>query len=374
MRDNPQHRYWLGLHLLPHFGIVKLSRLLAHFESPEALWLETDAAMMHLPLPKKMLSSYCAARQQIDLQRELDKVAAAGASLLTQDDAAYPALLRELDDRPLLLYVRGQLAADDDKCLGVVGTRKASKRGWDAANELAQELAEHGITIVSGLAHGIDAAAHRGALAAGGRTIAVMGAGIDIIYPRENADIAEEIIEHGAIISELPVGSPPLRTNFTQRNRIISGLSHGVLVAEAPERSGALNTADHALAQGRDVFAVPHSYHSVSGRGCNRLIQDGAKLVMDVSDILDALNMTHLAAQTQRQAERIQPANETESAILAQLDADPTHVDEVVRETQLPAATVSGTLTLLELKGLVESAGAMQYCLARNTNLQRSRR
>ena len=209
MRDNPQHRYWLGLHLLPDFGIVKLSRLLAHFESPEALWLETDAAMLRLPLPRKLLESYCAARRKIDLGREMDKVAAAGAGLLTQDDADYPDLLRQLDDRPLLLYVRGQLSADDDKCLGVVGTRKASKRGWDAANELARELAEHGITIVSGLAHGIDAAAHRGALAAGGRTIAVMGAGINIIYPRENADIAEEIIENGAIITELPVGSRP---------------------------------------------------------------------------------------------------------------------------------------------------------------------
>lgn len=374
MRDNPQHRYWLGLHLLPDFGIVKLSRLLAHFESPEALWLETDAAMLRLPLPEKLLSSFCAVRRKIDLSREMDKVAAAGARLLTQDDAAYPDLLRQLDDRPLLLYARGKLRGDDEKRLGVVGTRKASKRGWDAANELARELAQHGITIVSGLAHGIDAAAHRGALAAGGRTIAVMGAGIDIIYPRENADIAEEIIENGAIITELPVGSPPLRTHFTQRNRIISGLSHGVLVAEAPERSGALNTADHALAQGRDVFAVPHSYHSVSGRGCNRLIQDGAKLVMDVRDILESLNVNHLAAQTQRQAERIQPADETESAILGQLDSDPLHVDEIVRETKLPAATVSGTLALLELKGLVESAGAMQYCLARNSSLQRSGR
>ncbi len=373
MRDNPQHRYWLGLHLLPDFGIVKLSRLLAHFPTPEALWRETDAAMLRLPLPKNMLSSFCAARRKIDLQRELDKVAAAGASLLTQDDAAYPALLRRLDDRPLLLYARGQLMADDDLCLGVVGTRKASKSGWDAANELAQELARHGITIVSGLAHGIDAAAHRGALAAGGRTIAVMGAGIDIIYPRENTEIAAEIMENGAIISELPVGSPPLRTNFTQRNRIISGLSHGVLVAEAPERSGALNTADHALAQGRDVFAVPHSYYNVNGRGCNRLIQDGAMLVMDARDILETLNITFQAAQAQQQAEQIQPADETESAILAQLDSEPIHVDEIVRETRLPAATVSGTLALLELKGLVESAGAMQYCRARNRNIKRSR-
>ncbi|MXX51261.1 MAG: DNA-protecting protein DprA [Chloroflexi bacterium] len=374
MSDNPQHRYWLGLHLLPKFGIVKLSRLLAHFESPEALWVEPDTAILRLSLPRKLLYSFCAARQKIDLQRELDKVAAAGASLLSQDDAAYPALLRQLDDRPLLLYVRGQVMDADEKCLGVVGTRKPSKRGWDAANELSQELARQGVTIVSGLAHGIDAAAHRGALAGGGRTIAVLGCGIDKIYPRENSEIAEEVIASGAIFSELPIGSPPLPTNFLQRNRIISGLSHGVLVAEAPERSGALNTAHHALAQGRDVFAVPHGYYSISGRGCNRLIQDGAQLVMDASDILDALDMTHLTAQTQRQAELIQPADTTESAILAQLDSDPSHVDEIVRETQLPASVVSGTLALMELKGLVETVGAMQYCRARNTNLQRSQR
>ncbi len=374
MYNNPQHRYWLGLQLLPNFGIVKLSRLLAHFESPAALWMERDSALLRLPLPQKLLSSFCAARQKIDLQREMDKVAAAGASLLSQDDAAYPALLRELDDRPLLLYVRGKLNLEDEKCLGVVGTRKASKRGWDTAYELAQELAQQGITIVSGLAHGIDAAAHRGTLAAGGRTIAVLGSGVDKIYPRENIEIAEEIIDSGAIISELPIGAPPLRTNFLQRNRIISGLSHGVLVAEAPERSGALNTAHHALAQGRDVFAVPHSYHSVSGRGCNRLIQDGAQLVMDANDILDALDITHLAAQTQRQAELIQPADETESAILAQLDSEPTHVDEIVRAAGLPTALVSGTLALLELKGLVEHTGAMQYCRARTSNSQRSKR
>ena len=251
MTNNPQRQYWLGLHLLPRFGVNRLSRLLAHFESPEALWRESDRAVMRLALPDKLLAMFCAGRRKIDLDRELRKVAAAGAELVTQDDDAYPALLRELDNRPVLLYVRGQLAADDDeKRFGVVGTRKASKHGWDAAYELSRDLAQAGVTVVSGLAQGIDSAAHRGALAGGGRTIAVMGTGIDTVYPRENADLADEIIANGAIITEFPIGMVGLSQNFPQRNRVISGMSLGVLVAEADEKSGALNTAGHALDQG----------------------------------------------------------------------------------------------------------------------------
>ena len=370
MTDNPQHRYWLGLHLLPRFGINRLSKLLAHFESPEALWRESDRSVMRLPLPDKLLAMFCAGRRDIDLDREMDKVAAAGADLVTQDDEAYPALLRQLDNRPVLLYVRGQLAAEDEKRFGVVGTRKASKHGWDAAYELSRDLAQAGVTVVSGLAQGIDSAAHRGALKAGGRTIAVMGTGIDTVYPRENADLAEDIVACGAVITEFPIGMVGLSQNFPQRNRVISGISLGVLVAEADEKSGALNTAGHALDQGRDVFAVPHSYFNVNGRGCNRLIQDGARLVMDSSDILDALDVSHIAVQAKTVAEIIQPANETERAVLAQLEADPTHVDDIVRGSQLPTATVTSTLALLELKGLVDSAGAMQYCLARNASQQ----
>ena len=281
-----------------------------------------------------------------------------------------PALLRQLDNRPVLLYARGQLAADDEKRFGVVGTRKASKHGWDAAHELSRDLAQAGVTVVSGLAQGIDSAAHRGALKAGGRTIAVMGTGIDTVYPRDNADLADEIIANGAVITEFPIGMVGLSQNFPQRNRVISGISLGVLVAEADEKSGALNTAGHALDQGRDVFAVPHSYFNVNGRGCNRLIQEGARLVMDSSDILDALDVSHIAVQAKTVAEIIQPANETERAVLAQLEADPTHVDDIVRGSQLPTATVTSTLALLELKGLVDSAGAMQYCLARNASQQ----
>ena len=316
-----------------------------------------------------LLDEFCAARANIDLDRELDKLARSGASLITQDDALYPSMLRQLPNRPILLYARGALLDADELRLGIVGTRKASKYGWDAAHGLAKDLARQ---------------RHRDCVGIGGRAsmrrriaahwtgadapIAVVGNGIDIMYPASNQDLAQDIVASGAIVSELPMGSPPLGTNFPQRNRLISGMSHGVLVAEAPERSGALNTVEHACAQGRDVFAVPHNIFSLGGRGCNLLIQEGAKLIRDASDILDELNVTHFAVQTAMQVERIQPANETESVILAQLGADPTHVDDIVRRTKLPTARVTSTLTLLELKGLAESAGAMQYCLARNAS------
>jgi DNA processing protein len=367
MQPQPHQQFWLGLHLVPNFGIARISQLLAHFESPEALWREPEKSLMHLDLPSALLRAFCQARRSINLEREMEAVARAGAHLLTLDDQAYPELLRQLPHRPPVLYIRGNLLPDEGKCLAIVGTRKTSKYGKNIAAQLAGELAQQGVTIVSGLALGIDTAAHSGALQAGGRTIAILGTGIDSTYPRENRELAQEIEANGALISELPLGSKPLAKNFPQRNRLISGMCLGVLVAEAPERSGALNTVSHALEQGREVFAVPHNVFSRTGRGCNLLIQDGAKLVASVEDILDELDLSQVNVQTQMQTERLQPANDTEEAIFQQLSADPIHVDLIVRQTQLPTATVTSTLTMLELKGLAESAGAMQYCRAPNS-------
>jgi len=357
-------QYWLGLHLIRDFGIVKQSRLLAHFDSAEALWQASEAQLARLELPRGLLRQFLAGRGKIDLAHEKSRVGQAGAGLLTLADAGYPSLLRSLADRPPLLYMRGQLNSQDKICLAIVGTRRASKYGRDVARHFAYELARQGITIVSGLAHGIDTAAHRGALQAAGRTIAVLGSGIDSIYPRENLSLAEEIMKNGALLSEMPLGAPPLGKNFPQRNRIISGLSLGLLVVEAPQKSGAMNSVSHALEQGRDVFAVPHNIFSPSGRGCNALIRDGATLVSQPEDVLEELHITQLNNETRREAERIQPTTEVEATIFQQLGADPIHVDLLVRQTGLPTATVSSTLTLLELKGLVESAGPMQYCRA----------
>ena len=361
----PNHKYWLGLHLIPQFGIARISSLLSHFATVEELWRASDASVSRLDLPARLLEGFLASRRKIDLEKEMDRVEQVGARLVTIADEEYPTGLRSLDDRPLLLYVCGQLPRDGGKAIAIVGTRKPSKYGMDAAQKLSLELAQDGVTIVSGLAQGIDAAAHRGALKANGRTIAVMATGIDRIYPREHEDLARQIIERGAVITEMPIGAAPLGAHFPQRNRLISGLSLSVLVAEAGEKSGALNTAAHASMQGRDVFALPHNIYSQSGRGCNALIQDGAKLIMNVEDVLDELNLAHSNTRTRIETERAQPADDTEELILAQLGADPVHVDLIVRQTNLPTATVTGGLTLLELKGLAETSGPMQYCRAR---------
>lgn len=365
MQEIEEQHFWLGLHLIPQFGNAKLAMLLARIRSAAELWQEPDDRLLRLDLPQKLLRQFIAGRHAIDLPRELDKVWQCGAHIISFDDPAYPPLLREIADRPLVLYVRGKLAEAEAKAIAVVGTRKPSKYGWDAARAISQNLAQHHVTIVSGLAHGIDTAAHRGALDDDGHTIAVMATGIDRVYPAENTELAEQIASKGALITEMPIGTAPLGKNFPQRNRIISGMSLGVLVAEAPEKSGAMNTVSHAIDQGRDVFALPHNIFSKTGRGSNALIQDGAKLVMRVSDVLQELNMTHLHSQARIETERAHPENDTESLIMRQLGADPIHIDVIVRQTNLSTATVSSSLTMLELKGLAETAGPMQYCRAR---------
>jgi DNA processing protein len=253
---------------------------------------------------------------------------------------------------------------EDELALGMVGTRKATTYGRDAAYHLAKQLAGQHVTVISGMAQGIDSAGHKGALDGGGRTIAVLGSGIDVIYPSENRKLAQQIMNCGALISEFPIGAHPEGRNFPRRNRIISGMSLGVLVVEAPEKSGAMITASVAADQGRDVFAVPGNIFNPMSTGTNRLIQDGAKLVMKVEDILNELKIFHTAVQTHAVAEQIAPANATEAEMLQHLGADPVHIDDLVRLCGLPIATVSSTLTILELKGLARTVGHMQYCLS----------
>ncbi|HKW23797.1 MAG TPA: DNA-processing protein DprA, partial [Ktedonobacterales bacterium] len=282
-------------------------------------------------------------------------------------DPAYPRLLQEIPLPPPVLYVRGTLAPADEWALAIVGTRRASAYGKQMTERLAGELARQAITVVSGLARGIDTAAHQAALAAGGRTIAVLGCGPDLVYPPENAKLAARIVEQGAVITEFPPGTQPEAGNFPARNRLISGLSLGVLVTEAPETSGALITTRFAAEQGRDIFAVPGNVTSRSSVGANRLIQDGAKMVLEVGDILSELNL-HLAP---RQLELLElrealPENASEARLLALLDAsdEPGHIDDLCRASGLPVAEVSGTLVMLELKGLVRLVGPMTYVKA----------
>lgn len=361
------HKYWLGFSLVPEIGAKRLSLLYNWFGELDKAWVATEAQLSQSGLEPLPIANLINVRKSIDLGAEMAKVDKVGAWLVTLEDTAYPAQLKKLPDAPPVLYIKGTLIPHDERALGIVGTRKATTYGRDTAHYFAKSLANHQVTVVSGLAQGIDAAAHRGALDGEGRTFAVLGSGIDRIYPREHQKLANEIAQNGAIISEFPIGSPPEARNFPRRNRIISGLSLGVLIVEAPEKSGAIITASIAAEQGRDVFAVPGNIFNVASRGTHRLIQDGAKLVMDVKDILDEFDIVHHTVQTRVATEQIAPANEHEIKILDYLSADPIHVDDLVRMSGLPVSVVSSTLTILELKSLIRSVGYMQYSLIANS-------
>jgi DNA processing protein len=357
-------KYWLGFSLVPEIGPKRLARLLQTFGDLAAAWGASERQLLQAGLEKQPTANLLHTRQHLDLDAEVAKVERVGARLVTLIDEDYPALMRQLPDSPTVLYERGQLLPEDYRALSVVGTRKATTYGRDAAYYLSKQLAGQGITIVSGLAQGIDTAAHRGALEGGGRTLAVLGCGIDRVYPPENQKLAAEIAGHGAIISEFPIGAVPEARNFPRRNRVISGLALGVLIVEAPEKSGALITASVAAEQGREVFAIPGNIFNPMSNGTNRLIQDGAKLVLAVNDILDELHIAHGAVQTRAVAQRIAPANEAEASLLEHLGVDPLHIDDLVRLCGLPVPLVNSTLTILELKGLARMVGNMQYCIA----------
>jgi len=361
-------RYWVGFNIVRGIGPTRLRALLDYFGDLERAWHASSAELRSAGLDRRSLENLLAARSALDLDRELERIGAVGAHLLTWESPGYPRLLREIHDPPPVLYVRGTITEEDAWAVAIVGTRRASTYGREVARRLAAALARSGVTIVSGLARGIDAEAHRAALRAGGRTIAVLGCGIDRVYPPEYRKLAGEIIAQGALVSDYPLGTKPEGRNFPPRNRIISGLSLGVLVVEAGARSGALITADYAAEQGRDVFAVPGSILMRGSVGTNALIRDGAKVVLGPEDVLEELNLTMVAEQTE--ARQVLPADETEAALLAHLSAEPTHVDELRRQMDLPIAQVTSTLALMELKGMVRQVGGMKYIVAREPGVE----
>jgi DNA processing protein len=356
-------KYWLGFSLVPEIGPKRLNLLLKTFGDLRSAWQAPESALRDAGLEQQPLANLLRTRARLDLDREYAKLEAAGASLITLEDESYPPLLKSLLDAPSVLYVRGTLLPEDNLAVGIVGTRRATAYGRDAAAFFSRQLVQNGVTIVSGLAYGIDAAAHHAAIDAGGRTLAVLGCGVDQIYPRDHGDLMAQIAQHGALISEFPLGTRPDPSHFPRRNRIISGLSLGILVVEAPEKSGALITAAIALEQGREVFAVPGNIFSPASAGTNRLIQDGAKPIMSVDDILGEINVTYRNVEVRTAAREIAPPDETEAALLKMLGADPMHIDDLTRLTGLPIALVTSTLTLLELKGVVNMVGHMQYCV-----------
>jgi DNA processing protein len=293
----------------------------------------------------------------------MEELEAQDVTLLTWLDEGYPRRLKEIDQPPPVLYVRGELTTKDEWAVAIVGTRKFTHYGQQAAEEVAAFLARNGVTVVSGLARGVDSIAHQAALDAGGRTMAVLGCGVDQIYPPENRKLAEAMMENGAILSDYPIGTPPEGVNFPPRNRIISGLSIASVIVEAGDKSGALITAQFALEQGRDVFAVPGSIFSPASKGPNRLIREGAHPLLSPEDLMQALD---LAMITEHQtARKVLPADATEAALFAAIGYEPVHIDEIGRQTNLPIEKVSATLALMELKGMVRQVGGMQYVAVR---------
>lgn len=361
-------KYWLAFNYVNGIGPAKVQALLGAFGDLERAWHAGESQLRDIGFDARAIDSLREARQKLDLDAYAAKVAASGAQALTWESADYPALLRQIPAAPPVLFVRGAFAPVDDWAVAVVGTRRLSAYGRLVTHDLATALARNGITIVSGLARGIDGVAHRAALEADGRTIAVMGCGIDRVYPPEHRDLAHAIVDgHGALVTDFPLGTEPSSINFPARNRLISGLSLGVLVIEAGERSGALITARFALEQDRDVFAVPGNINSPVSAGTNRLIQQGAKLVTRIEDILEELNLRMVTEQQAAQA--VLPDSAEEAALLSQLSSQPLHVDELGRLTGMPSYLVSSTLTLMELKGMVQQVGAMNYVRLREPDV-----
>jgi DNA processing protein len=348
----------LRLTLVSGVGPRTRKALLERFGSAEAVLCAAPSELRRVQgVGAKLTSAIVAARDEIDVDSELDLCRQHGITVLTDLHEQYPRLLREIHDPPGVLFVLGELLPCDALSIAIVGTRHATQYGQQQAERLAGGLSRAGLTIVSGLARGIDAAAHRGALAAGGRTLAVLGSGLLNIYPPEHEELAREITRHGALLSETPLRSAPHSGAFPQRNRLITGLSVGVIVVEASERSGALISAQHAMEQGREVFAVPGRVDSRTSRGCHRLIRDGAKLVESVDDVLSELGP--LVEATPGDDGRVvhHPAelqlNEQERQVLDAIPSEPTTIDQVVVASRLPVQRVLATLSVLEMRRLI---------------------
>jgi DNA processing protein len=357
-------KYWLAFNRIPGVGTARFRQLEKHFGLLENAWHADATELDKAGLDRRAVTNVIKLRLDISPDNEMERVEQAGIAAYNWHDTQYPPRLKEIYDPPPVLYVRGSLMPEDERSLAVVGTRKATVYGREATAALAGDLARNKVTIVSGLARGIDSVAHRAALDAEGRTIAVLASGLDIIYPREHKSLADEIAQKGALVSEYPLGVRPDATNFPRRNRIMSGMTLGTLVVEAGETSGALWTVNHALEQNREVFCVPGSVFSPASFGTNRLIQQGAKLVMSYNDVLQELNLSATAHQIQLPIS-VQPADEGEARLLARLSQEPVHIDDLARETGLPSAEVSSTLVMMELKGLVKQVGGMNYIRVR---------
>lgn len=395
MRLSDEQRSWVTLALVPGVGTAMFIRLLARYRTPDAVLSASRRALEEVVGPKlaERITQYA---DVADVAGQESAMAKWDASLITLEDPAYPLRLAEIYDPPLLLFIRGHMLEAELPCVAIVGTRRATPYGVRMAEKFGRELAARGVTVVSGMANGIDAAAHRGALEAGGNTIAVLGCGVDVVYPQQNAELMKEIVAKGSVVSQFPMGTSPSPGHFPYRNRIISGMSLGTLVVEAPLTSGALITARQAAEQGREVFAVPGQIGVINSQGPHLLIREGAKLVESVDDILVELELpasVRAANRSQTVAASIaetteataplrppialvkpQPApaprvetpkpsasTNEERRILDALSPNGSHVDEIAQSCRVSVSQALSALTLLELKGLVRQFSGKRF-------------
>ena len=352
---------WLRLEQTPGVGTETARRLLARFGLPQHIFAASFADLCEVVSPRvaKALSLPVSPAVQALSERTADWLTQTHHHLLTLADAAYPRALLDIPDPPLLLYAKGNLALLHMPGIAIVGSRNATVQGIRNAGQFAEALSQAGLMIASGLAAGIDAAAHRGALSGAGRTVAVIGTGIDIVYPASNRALAHEVAQSGCIVSEYALGTPAIASNFPRRNRIISGLAHGVLVIEAAAQSGSLITARMAAEQGREVFAIPGSIHSPLSKGCHQLIKQGAKLVESAADILEELRLPAAPLPLPVSPQRV--SSDAGSALLALIGYDPVHADAIADQSGLDTASLNAQLLELELAGQIETLPGGRY-------------
>ncbi|MCK4524975.1 MAG: DNA-processing protein DprA [Candidatus Andersenbacteria bacterium] len=358
----PDHKFYNAFNLIPQIGPLRFKKLSVYFDTMENAWNADSGEYEKAGLEKNVIEKIIQLKKEISPEKEFEKLEKENIKIITINDELYPKLLKEIHTAPALLYYKGQLKKDEFT-IAIVGSRKVSIYGKQVASQFARELSQTGFIIISGMAFGIDSIAHRECVKLKNRTIAVLGGGIDInsIYPSSNRQIANEIIsEGGAIISEYPISTPPLKQHFPARNRIISGLSLGILVIEAAESSGTLITTRFALEQNREVFAVPGNIYSITSKGTNNLIKLGAKLVTKAEDISEELNLK--SSVKIGRVKEIIPDNEEEALVLENLSPDESiHIDQLAKTIKMNTTAVSSLLTLMEIKGKVKNIGGMRY-------------
>jgi len=374
MIDDDIIKYWIALKSIPGIGNVTFSALADGFGSLPDVFRASVSDLTEIPgISVKTASAITHFKDWSKVKEELELANKNHIKIITYKDDCYPQKLLHIYDRPPYIYVRGNLNKDDVN-VAIVGSRAASTYGKYTTERISRELAQKGVTIVSGMARGIDSAAHRGALSAHGRTVAVLGSGLDVIYPPENDKLYNDIIKNGAVVSEYPPGTPPLASNFPARNRIISGMSYGVVVVEAGEKSGSLITAKLALEQGREVFAVPGSIDSAGSRGTNKLIKQGAKLIENTEDILEEImpqiEVSAAAAPVSASvsASRMkniddETLNEIDRKIIDSVSRGRIHIDDLISATGMPSADILSALTKMELKGIVQQSPGKFFSL-----------